>query len=58
MDEGSYLYVYDFVIPRKDGKGVSASEAYKIIGNAVPCVLAYNIANNIQDKWRMYFKVR
>ena len=46
MDEGSYLYVYDFVIPRKDGKGVSASEAYKIIGNAVPCVLAYNIANN------------
>lgn len=50
--------VYDFVIPRKDGKGVSASEAYNIIGNAVPCVLAYNIANNIQDKWRMYFKER
>ena len=58
MDEGSYLYVYDLVIPRKAGKGVSAREAYKINGNAVQCVLAYNIANNIQDKWRMYFKER
>lgn len=48
---------YSFIIPRKKGKpGVSASEAYKIIGNAVPCVLAYNIAQNIQKKWDLYFK--
>lgn len=43
---------YQFVIPQK----VSASDAYKIIGNAVPCVLAYNIALNIADKWNRYFE--
>lgn len=37
-------------------KGVSASDAYKIIGNAVPCVLAYHIAKNIESKWDLYFK--
>lgn len=48
---------YDFVIPKRKGhSGVSASDAYKIIGNAVPCVLAYNIAKNIEDKWDKYFK--
>jgi len=48
---------YDFIIPKRDGLvGVSASDAYKIIGNAVPCVLAYNIAKNIEDKWDKYFK--
>lgn len=35
---------------------VSSSDAYKIIGNAVPCILAYNIAKNIEDKWNMYFR--
>ena len=35
---------------------VSASAAYQIIGNAVPCVLAYNIAMNISEKWHKYFK--
>lgn len=35
---------------------VSSSDAYKIIGNAVPCVLAYNIAKNIESKWNMYFR--
>ena len=39
-----------------DLKGVSASDAYKIIGNAVPCVLAYHIAKNIESKWNLYFK--
>ena len=48
---------YRFVIPKKkDQVGVSASDAYKIIGNAVPCVLAYNIAKNIESKWDKYFK--
>lgn len=35
---------------------VSASDAYKIIGNAVPCLLAYNIAKNVESKWNLYFK--
>ncbi len=48
---------YNFVTPKAGGfKGVSASDAYKIIGNAVPCVLAYNIAKNIESKWDRYFK--
>ena len=42
---------YRFVIPGK----VSASSAYKIIGNAVPPVLAYNIARRIQENWNIYF---
>lgn len=48
---------YQFIISKKEQKqSVSASDAYKIIGNAVPCVLAYNIAKNIESKWLLYFK--
>ena len=48
---------YQFIIQKTGrSKGVSASDAYKIIGNAVPCVLAYNIAKNIENKWLLYFK--
>lgn len=48
---------YKFILPKNgDNKGVSASDAYKIIGNAVPCVLAYNIAKNLEEKWELYFK--
>lgn len=49
---------YEFVIkPREEngGKGVSASAAYVLVGNAVPPVMAYNIARNIQEKWDRYF---
>ena len=47
---------YQFILAKtKDNKSVSASDAYKIIGNAVPCVLAYNIAKNIEAKWNLYF---
>ena len=35
--------------------GKKASEAYKIIGNAVPCVLAYNIAMKLSENWDKYF---
>lgn len=35
---------------------LSSSGAYKIIGNAVPPVLAYNIAMRIQSLWDKYFK--
>ena len=49
---------YEFVIDKELGsEGVSASEAYKIIGNAVPCLLAFNIAKNIESKWEKYFEV-
>ena len=34
---------------------VSSSGAYKVIGNAVPPVLAYNIAMRIQSIWPLYF---
>lgn len=48
---------YQFVIKRNNGRGysVSSSSAYKIIGNAVPPVLAFNIATRIQDLWTKYF---
>lgn len=49
---------YEFV--RYSGNGrrrlaVSKSGAYKVIGNAVPPVLAYNIAMRIQEVWNLYF---
>ena len=40
----------------KKGFALSASGAYKVIGNAVPPVLAYNIAMRLQDLWSLYFK--
>lgn len=48
---------YQFIFPKTGNlAGVSSSDAYKIIGNAVPCVLAYNIAKHISEKWNDYFK--
>lgn len=50
---------YDFVIENKNRKGsyiVSPSQAYKIIGNAVPPLLAYNLAKRIEGVWNLYFK--
>lgn len=49
---------YPFVskAPSKRGSGLSSSGAYKVIGNAVPPLLAYNIANRLQDLWDIYFK--
>lgn len=48
---------YQFILSKtEENKSVSASDAYKIIGNAVPCVLAYNIAKNIESKWKLYFE--
>lgn len=47
---------YHFVLPAcEDEPSVSASEAYKLIGNAVPPLLAYNIAKRIEDNWSLYF---
>lgn len=51
---------YEFVIENKTGrKGsflISPSQAYKIIGNAVPPLLAYNLARRIEEIWDLYFK--
>ncbi|MFR2028092.1 MAG: DNA cytosine methyltransferase [Christensenellales bacterium] len=48
---------YQFILKKTElNKGVSSSDAYKIIGNAVPCVLAYNIAKTIEEKWLLYFE--
>lgn len=48
---------YHFVLPGQDGEGgVSASDAYKLIGNAVPPLLAYHIAKRIETNWDLYFQ--
>ena len=51
---------YDFVVEnktrRKGAYLVSPSKAYKIIGNAVPPLLAYNLAKRIEQNWDLYFK--
>ncbi|MDP3305628.1 MAG: DNA (cytosine-5-)-methyltransferase [Erysipelotrichaceae bacterium] len=47
---------YEFVINNKIKKNnLSASSAYKLIGNAVPPLLAYNIAKRIETLWDKYF---
>lgn len=47
---------YEFILPKKNNNAsVSASEAYKIIGNAVPPLLAFHIAKRIEDNWQKYF---
>ena len=47
---------YQFILPKiGENKAVSASDAYKIIGNAVPCVLGYNIAMRLSENWNEYF---
>lgn len=40
---------------KKKKYGVSPSGAYKVIGNAVPPMLAYNIAQRLQTIWPLYF---
>ena len=48
---------YQFIIPKNNGNvAVSATDAYKIIGNAVPCVLGYNIAMRLAENWTKYFE--
>ncbi|MGV8113751.1 MAG: DNA cytosine methyltransferase [Lentimicrobium sp.] len=50
---------YEFVIENSNRRGsysVSPSQAYKIIGNAVPPLLAYNLARRIENVWDLYFK--
>lgn len=48
---------YEFVRPKKKGVEypLSASGAYKVIGNAVPPLLAYHIAHHIENLWNELF---
>ena len=45
---------YEFVIPGK----LSASDGYRLIGNAVPPLLAYRLAQRIDEIWDELFKGR
>lgn len=48
---------YPFILKRtEENVSVSSSDAYKIIGNAVPCVLAYHIAKHLAEKWALFFR--
>jgi len=48
---------YEFVIPNGNKRFlVSTSSAYKLIGNAVPPLLAYHLAKRIEKLWNEYFK--
>ena len=48
---------YEFVRPRKknDKYKLSASGAYKVIGNAVPPLFAYHIAKRLEEIWPNLF---
>ncbi len=48
---------YEFVRPKKNKTyNLSASGAYKIIGNAVPPLLAYHIAKRLESIWSDLFR--
>lgn len=44
-----------FTAPGETRFAVSPSGAYKVIGNAVPPLLAYNIAKRLEEVWDLYF---
>jgi DNA (cytosine-5)-methyltransferase 1 len=49
---------FPFVIPRPNRARqflLSPSAAYKVIGNAVPPLLAYHIARRLEEVWDLYF---
>jgi DNA (cytosine-5)-methyltransferase 1 len=47
---------FDFVVPDKGRRfHLSPSSAYKLIGNAVPPLLAYHLARRLEKLWGVYF---
>jgi DNA (cytosine-5)-methyltransferase 1 len=48
---------FDFVIPDPNNRGflITQTKAYKLIGNAVPPLLAFHIANKIERMWQKLF---
>lgn len=49
-------YPFVFHKPASRRYAVSPSGAYKVIGNAVPPMLAYNIGKRVQEVWLLYFE--
>lgn len=50
---------YQFILDKnEEHNSVSASGAYKIIGNALPCILSYNIAMRLEENWYKYFPTK
>jgi DNA (cytosine-5)-methyltransferase 1 len=51
---------FDFVLPSsKENRkkfNLSPSQGYKLVGNAVPPLLAYHIAKKIESNWSLYFQ--
>lgn len=48
---------YHFILSANNEHGsVSSSQAYQLIGNAVPPYLAYNLAKRLEENWSLYFK--
>ena len=49
---------YPFVTYKANSKRfqLNPSSAYRVIGNAVPPLLAYNMARRIQELWPLYFE--
>ncbi len=50
-----YEFVIENKLKRKGSFLVSPSQAYKIIGNAVPPLLAYHLARRLEKIWDTYF---
>ena len=48
-------YPFVFYKANTNRYAVSPSGAYKVIGNAVPPMLAYNLGRRIQEVWPLYF---
>ena len=51
---------FDFVIENANKKNsflVSPSEAYKLVGNAVPPLLAYHLASRLDEVWNTLFQL-
>ena len=49
---------FEFVVKSKEARKkffISPSQAYKVIGNAVPPLMAYNLAKRIESLWEKYF---
>ena len=49
---------FDFVIPSNQKRKkfeLSPSQGYKLVGNAVPPLLAYHLAKKIESNWSFYF---
>ena len=48
-------FPFVFYKPYMKKYSVSPSNAYKVIGNAVPPMLAFNLAKRIEEVWPLYF---